>query len=397
MYYSPERNARIAAALFRHIEQNSTDRLDGLLEYELSIYSSPEIAQQERERIFQRQPMMAAHASQIAAPGSFITLDLNASPVLLTRKADGSVGAYLNICRHRGTPLSRETHGQRSRFTCPYHGWTYGNDGRLLGIGFAESFGATPAETERNLVPLPVQERHGFIWITEDPAGSIDVRAHLGAEMDQALAEYGLDRWFHYKTHVFEFAQNWKVMMDGLVDGYHVQFLHGKTISPYFYPNMMAIEILGRHALWGTPRRSMEKILHEQPDETPLDKVAILGNLMNPNAVMVMHPHHIEFWTVYQNPHDPAACRVHLRYLTPQGDHDERSVERLEKNWKIAVDAILNEDVPVGNGIQTSAATPNVGSVCLGRNEVTNQLFHRAWREAMGVDDSNAVPNSGAV
>lgn len=385
MYYSPERNARMAARLFEHIAQNSTDRMDGLFEYDLSIYTSPEIAQRERERIFRRVPMMAAHSDQIAAPGSFITVDLNSSQVLLTRQADGSVGAFLNVCRHRGTPLAREPRGQRSRFTCPYHGWTYGNDGRLMGIGFAESFGATPAEARRDLVALPVQEHHGFIWVVEDPAATaIDVQAHLGAGMDQALAEYGLQHWFHYKTEVFDFPQNWKVMMDGLVDGYHVQFLHGKTISPYFYPNMMALEIFERHnALWGTPRRAMEKILHEPPGQTPMDKVAILGNLFNPNAAMVMHPHHIEFWTVYQNPRDPGACRVHLRYLTPQREHDERSVERLEKNWRIAVDAIVNEDVPVGNGIQASAAMPGTGSVCLGRNEVTNQLFHRAWREAM--------------
>jgi nitrite reductase/ring-hydroxylating ferredoxin subunit len=384
MYFSAQRNQRIAARLFKHIEDTTTDRLDALLDYDLSIYTSPEIAQQERQRIFQRLPMMAAHVTQVPEPGSFITLALNASQVLITRQADGSVGAFLNVCRHRGTPLTGEASGQRGRFTCPYHGWTYGNDGRLLGIGFADSFGARPGEGDRNLVALPVQERHGFIWIVEDPAGSIDVRSHLGDEMDQALGEYGLGNWFHYKTHVFDFPQNWKVMMDGLLDGYHVQFLHGKTISPYFYPNMMGIEILGRNALWGTPRRSMEKVLHEQPGETPLDKVAILGNLMNPNAVMVMHPHHIEFWTVYQNPRDPGACRVHLRYLTPQGEHDERSVQRLEKNWKIAVDAILNEDVPVGNGIQASAAMPNVGRVCLGRNEVTNQLFHLAWRDYMG-------------
>lgn len=382
MYFSAERNARLAAKLFKHIEQTTTDRLDGLLEYDLSIYSCPDVARNEREKIFQKAPMMAAHSAQIAKPGSFITLQLNSSNVLLTRKQDGTVGAFLNICRHRGTQLVGAACGERSRFTCPYHGWTYSNDGRLRGIGFQDSFGIKPSE-DKSLVALPVEERHGFIWIVEDPRGSIDVKTHLGEGMDQALAEYGLDQWHHYKTHVFDFPQNWKVMMDGLIDGYHVQFLHGKTISPYFYPNMMGIEILGRNALWGNPRRAMEKIMHEAPGETSLDKFAIIGNLFNPNAVMVMHPHHIEFWTVYQDPTNTAACKVHLRYLTPTGEYDERITGILEKNWKIATDAIINEDVPIGNSIQASAATPNAGSVCLGRNEVTNQLFHLAYRDYM--------------
>src|SRR3546814_209351 len=202
--------------------------------------------------------------------------------------------------------------------------------------------------------------------------------------MDQALGEYGLDQWFFYKSHVFDFPQNWKIMMDGLIDGYHVQFLHGATISPYFYPNMMGIEILGRNALWGNPRRKMQELIdNPQGEIPPLHRYAILGNLFVPNAVMVMHPHHIEFWTVYQNPGNVDACRVHLRYLTPSGEHDARSIEILEKNWKIATDAILNEDVPVGNGIQASSAMPHVGKACLGRKEVTNQLFHRAYREYM--------------
>lgn len=382
MYFSEERNARLAAKLFKHIEDTSTDRLDDFLEYDLSIYSCEDTARLERTRIFQRVPMMAAHASQIAEPGQFITLQLNSSSVLLTRKADGSVGAYLNVCRHRGSRLVDVEAGQRNRFTCPYHGWTYTNDGALRGIGFADSFGMKPC-AEKNLVSLPVEERHGFIWVVEDPQGAIDVAAHLGPGMDQALAEYGLDQYHHYRSHVFDFPQNWKVMMDGLIDGYHVQFLHGKTISPYFYPNMMGIEILGKHALWGNPRRAMEKIMDQPPGETSLDRYAIIGNLFVPNASMVMHPHHIEFWTIYQNPKDVGACRVHLRYLTPQAEHDERGVEILNKNWKIATDAIINEDVPVGNGIQASAGMPNTGKVCLGRNEVTNQLFHRAYREYM--------------
>jgi nitrite reductase/ring-hydroxylating ferredoxin subunit len=383
MYFSKERNARLAEKLFDHIRNKTTDRLEEVYEYDLSIYSCARTAMQERAHIFERVPMMAAHSSQLPEPGTFITIQLNTSNVLVTRREDGRVAAFLNVCRHRGARVVSAACGQRRAFPCPYHGWTYGNDGALRSIGFADSFGAQQS-ADRGLVRLPAEERHGFIWIVENPAGSIDVKAHLGEGMDQALAEYGLERWFFYKEHVFDFPQNWKVMMDGLIDGYHVQFLHGKTISPYFYPNMMGIDILGRNALWGNPRRRMQEMADNPPAEAPpLDRLAIIGNLFNPNAVMVMHPHHIEFWTVYQNPADPGACRLHLRYLTPQKDHDEAGIEILDKNWKIATDAIINEDVPVGNSIQASAGSAHAGKVCLGRNEVTNQLFHRAYQEYM--------------
>ena len=382
MYFTKARNTRMAEKLFDYIRNTKTDQLDSVVEYDLSIYACPEIAKKERAQIFERVPMMAAHSSQIADAGSFIVLQLNHHEIILTRLADGSVGAFLNVCRHRGSRLVTVESGNRRNFTCTYHGWTYGNDGKHKGIGFEETFGMAPNDG-KNLIALPVEERHGFIWVVENPQGSIDVKSHLGDGMDQALGEYGLDKWFHYRSHIFDFPQNWKVMMDGLIDGYHVEFLHGKTISPYFYPNMMGIEILGNNALWGNPRRAMEKILHEAPGESSLDRYAIIGNLFVPNASMVLHPHHIEFWTIYQNPKDVGACRVHLRYLTPQAEHDEKSIERLNKNWKIATDAIINEDVPVGNGIQASATMAHAGRVCLGRNEVTNQLFHRAYRDYM--------------
>lgn len=383
MYFTEERNRRLAEKLFDHIRHTTTDRVEDFFEYDLSIYSCTETAHRERSRIFQRAPMMAAHSHQLPEPGTFITLQLNTSNVLVTRQENGEIAAFLNVCRHRGSRLVSSDCGKRRAFPCPYHGWTYGNDGKLRSIGFGESFGMAPS-ADRGLIRLPAEERHGFIWIVENPEGSIDVKAHLGEGMDQALGEYGLDKWFFYKDHVFDFPQNWKIMMDGLIDGYHVQFLHGKTISPYFFPNMMGIEILGRHALWGNPRRKMQELVEQPPAEVPpLQRYVIIGNLFVPNAAMVMHPHHIEFWTVYQNPANAGACRVHLRYLTPKQDHDERSVEILDKNWKIATDAIINEDVPVGNGIQASAGMPRSGKAILGRNEVTNQLFHRAYKEYM--------------
>jgi hypothetical protein len=109
----------------------------------------------------------------------------------------------------------------------------------------------------------------------------------------------------------------------------------------------------------------------------------VFGNLVSPNTSFVLHPHHIEHWTVYQHPKDPGACRAVLRMLTPQRTLDEKGEAVMQKNWKIACAAIVNEDVPVGNGIQASASSPHAGEAVLGRNEVGNQVFHRAWRHYM--------------
>jgi len=364
-YYTPVRNKQLASKLFDHVRAGTTDLFDEILEYDLGIYADPELAVTERKQIFQRLPMMAAHSAQLPEAKSFITLRLNRSNVLISRDANGKVGAFLNVCRHRGATLVVEAAGRRPLFTCPYHGWSYSSDGALQRISFEDTFGQAPACVAKGLIPLPVEERHGFIWVVENPEGEIDVPSFLGSQMDELLGEYNLDRWFVYRDEVFDFPQNWKVMMDGLIDGYHVQFLHGKTISPYFYPNMLSAEFMGRHMSWGNPRRTIDKIIDQPPGESPLDRYVIFGNLFTPNSVMVMHPHHIEFWTVYQGA-DVSSCKLHLRYLAT--------------NWQIAVSAIVNEDIPVGNSIQSSADMPFRPKAYLGRNEIVNQLFHRTYR-----------------
>jgi phenylpropionate dioxygenase-like ring-hydroxylating dioxygenase large terminal subunit len=349
----------------------------------LSVYSDPLIAEQERQRIFQALPMMAVHSSQVPEPGDVVTVQLNRTSVIVSRQKDGSVRAMINACRHRGSTVIRQEAGKRNLFSCPYHGWSYASDGALKAITFNETYGPRPGP-DQGLVQLPVQERHGFIWIVEDPNGRIDVAEHLGTGMDQLLAEYGLERYHVWRSELFEFPQNWKIMLEGVLDGYHVSFVHGATIKPYFYLNMMVIEDFGRHHLTGTPRRAIDAILDEEPGRSPLDTYAVFGNLVSPNTTFVLHPHHIEHWTLYQDPKGPGACRAMLRILTPHKDLDQKREAIMQKNWKIACAAIVNEDVPVGNGIQASAGFPHARAAVLGLNEVGNQVFHRAWQHYIG-------------
>lgn len=386
MYLSPEHNRQVAEKLFRHIRDNSTDMIEETYEYPLSVYSDPDIAVAEREKIFEHFPMMALHSSQLPESGSYVTVKLNRSEALVTRGKDGRVRAFLNMCRHRGATLVAEAEGKQGRFSCPYHGWTYTNEGELIGLTFKQTLGLSLPCRERNLIALPCEERHGFVWIVENPEGSIDVAAHLGPVMDGVLANYGLDRQYFYREAFFTFDQNWKIMVDGLTDGYHVQWVHGPTIRPFFYMNMMArVEGTGDHAVTTTPRRKIDEILGSVPGEHDLDPYVVYGNMVFPNVSIQLHPHHAEFWTMYQDVDNSGRSRVHLRFLTPKApaDYDEKGQTILAKNWDIAEAAILNEDVPIGDSIQRSANMPNTGTMLLAHNEVINQQFHRSYDRVM--------------
>lgn len=383
MRLTAERNLAMTEKVFGHVRNETTDLADHILAFDPKIFSCPEIAAAERERIFQTQPMMAAHASEIREPGEFITVQLNSSNVILTRKVDGTVGAFLNVCRHRGVRLVDMERGRRRTFTCKYHGWSYGNDGTHRGISFDDTYGTNAACAKLNLVELPVEERHGFIWVVEDPNGRIDVANTLGQEMDQAFSEFGFEEYSHYRGEVLDLPQNWKVMNDGLLDGYHVKFLHRETIAPYVYYNILSTNIYTEHSLHCTARKRIDQILDDPPGTHPLNRYVIFAIHLCPNSVLVVQPHHAEFWTFFQHPDGPHRSLSHLRFITPMSTNQEDKDEILRKNYDIVVNAVVEEDVPAGNGIQAAATMPFAPEMHLGRNEILNQLFHRNYDRLM--------------
>ena len=185
------------------------------------IYTDDSIFREERARIFSKVWNFVIHESEIPNPGSFKTVNVAGYPLLLVRQFNGSIKGFYNICRHRQAPLARSCVGETKAFQCFYHLWTYGLDGKLLGVTLPEGYQNTGFQKEDfGLIEVRVSEAAGMIFVClSDETEPLD--QFLG-EVAPALVRHipavGLEI-FHF--HQAELKTNWKLFQENNNKPYH--------------------------------------------------------------------------------------------------------------------------------------------------------------------------------
>lgn len=135
------------------------------------IFVNDELYQLEQEQVFARAWLLVGHESQVPNPGDFFTSCMGEESVILTRDDQQRIRVFLNSCTHRGMKVCRYDEGNTTVFTCPYHGWAFGTDGRLVGVPHFKT--AYHGELDKSQWGLPeVAQLHnykGAIYATWDP------------------------------------------------------------------------------------------------------------------------------------------------------------------------------------------------------------------------------------
>ncbi|MBI3326149.1 MAG: Rieske 2Fe-2S domain-containing protein, partial [Nitrospinae bacterium] len=165
------------------------DLKTGLISRE--IFVNEAIYQQEHEQIFARCWLFIGHASQIPKAGDYFVSCMGEESVILTRDTQQQIHVFLNTCRHRGMKVCRYDEGNAQVFTCPYHGWSYATDGRLVGVPyFKEAYRERLDRSQRGLVEVAQLARYKeTIWATWDAAAPpfADYLGEMKLYLDTAL------------------------------------------------------------------------------------------------------------------------------------------------------------------------------------------------------------------
>lgn len=196
-------------------------------------YYSPEYAQKERDGLWMRVWQVVGRCDDIPEVGDWFEYRLWDQSWVLVRGRDDKIRGFVNACRHRGNAFCQGK-GKSARFTCPYHNWSYGLDGKLLAVakpdfdGTLEEF--VGSKSELGLIEVPVDCFAGFIFLNPDQ-NAAPLSEFLG-EAAEFLAPYRVEEMTPYGFNVREAIDcNWKVIMDAFQEGYHIQGVHPELVA----------------------------------------------------------------------------------------------------------------------------------------------------------------------
>ena len=242
-------------------------------------YNCEDYAAREIEQLWTKVWQIAGRTEEIPHPGDWKVHKIQDQSFLLVRGKDGQVRGFVNACRHRGNRLC-EGKGNSPRFTCRYHNWTYGLDGKALAIAHPDYDGPledfVAPKRELGLLPVSVECFAGFIFLNPDRDAS-PLATFLGEAKD-VLAAYRMEEWVAVGINVREeMACNWKVVMDAFGESYHIQGVHPELLG-LSDTSRERFEVFGDHCVatvpfgkdCDDPEQEQQDILNVPTEQFPL-------------------------------------------------------------------------------------------------------------------------------
>lgn len=213
------------------------DESAGIYRYRRDIFTDPDLFELEMKYLFEGGWVYLAHESQIADVNDYFTTHIGRQPIVITRDKNNELHAFINACAHRGATLCRRRKGNRGTFTCPFHGWTFSNDGRLLKVK-DERTTEYPVQFNTNgshdLTRVPLFKNYkGFLFGSLNPDAP-DFEEYLGEAkvvLDQVADQSpeGIEILPGTSSYIYE--GNWKMQMENGADGYHVSSVHWNYLA----------------------------------------------------------------------------------------------------------------------------------------------------------------------
>lgn len=381
--------------------------IDAGVQYRMPVssYVCPDQASKEWTTFFQNHPQLIGLSGDLPEAGTFFTLDDFGTPVLATRDKDGKFHAFLNACRHRSVRVTSEARGKQSRFSCPFHAWTYANTGALIGIPNEDHFGVIDKSCN-GLIELPAVERGGLLWMHPQPDGKLDIDDLLG-ELAGEIDSHDAGQLVYAGGKTIDAKLNWKFANDTFGETYHFQKLHKNTLGKLFLGNNLHLKEFGRHHRFVTANNGI-KVLRDLPEsEWDIVRATFVLYFLFPNIQLIVNDHRVTLVRIYPDPDNPSRSTTRISFyytqeaidrsnspgaqlVTPETVYDperrqnETTTVSVAASLEVFTSTIEQEDYVMGALQQRSAENGLIKELVFGRNEPALHHFHNSYREALG-------------
>jgi phenylpropionate dioxygenase-like ring-hydroxylating dioxygenase large terminal subunit len=273
--------------------------------------------------------------------------------------------------------------GSATRFTCPYHAWTYKNDGTLFTVPGSAGF-AGMNKADYGLVELPNQERYGFIWAVLTADADIDVDEHLGPlGSDLASIDYASFGYHDYRE--FESDVSWKGALEAFAESYHFPFVHGESlIGLNTLANTSIHDAYGKHHRMGFPFNWITNLDSDQSGSWDVrDNMGVIYWIY-PNLVLANSSVGVEVIDILPAG-SPTRCTVRHSWLARVPAADDATRVGYEMIFDAVHAAVRDEDFAMlpqcGEGVRQGQHDHMI----IGRNEIGVQHMIRVFAQELGV------------
>jgi phenylpropionate dioxygenase-like ring-hydroxylating dioxygenase large terminal subunit len=361
------------------------------------LYHDPEFFEAERRAFLRAAPQVVCHESEIAAPGEWRSLDYLGESVIVIRGDDGEVRAFANVCRHRGSRLVDGSGGCAKVLTCPYHAWSYGRDGRLVGVPHRNEYPGLQAE-KLGLHRVSLEQWNGFLFVTQE-SGAPTV-SEMMAPYEDEVALYRFEELRAIgRVTLRPRPLNWKTIADNYSDHLHIPVGHpGLTrlfernyrIEAQPHVDRMEGDLVEKDSA-NPSERAYQRLLPRVGHLPESHQRKWLYYKLFPNVAFDIYPDQVDFMQLLPVSATETVIRE-ISYAIPDDRREMRAARFL--NWRInrrvnAEDTELIARVQLG--MQSASYEPGP----LGTSEVCLRSFARKLRKLIPEARLHSPPPPG--
>lgn len=364
-----------------HLEAGTTDLAPSELRLSSSLYTSAEHCARERDFVFRRRPVVACFSCELRDVGDFFTLSIGGVPVVVVREAADRVGAFVNLCRHRGGPVA-EGRGrvEGGHFRCPFHSWAYSTSGELVAIPEGEAGFDSIERAEWGLRRLACAEEAGVVLVRiegEDPIDAVEALCGVGPD----LRAIDLPNYHHFETRETEWECNWKLLLATFLESYHVFSLHRESVHPWYFSHPMVYDAWRGNVRFPVARRTLVDLATLPEAEWRLADHATIQWFIAPNALISYTRNYLLLWRFYSPV--PNRSEVVTSLYCAESVEATGTRKRLANAFDGQMRIAGAEDFVLQETIQRGLDSGALPEVVFGRNEVVAQAFQRSLTDAV--------------